>query len=253
MANQQPFLEILTAAFGTGEIKPYAISGGYFEILDCAYPVTVNLIGLHGELKGIMRNAEASFYLKGGDYHTITIESPQAQLVRFAFGTSEAGTRRTAGVVQVVDGGKARTLANAAFSGYVSQGPVAAQFAQVQLWNPVGSGKRVMVEQCTSGSAAATVLYYGINAAPLATLVINAPSKLSGGAASSAQMRQETNAAPAFATASALIAKLNPAGNETQWEPREPVVLLPGYGLVARCGLVNQDLFSSFEFYEETI
>jgi hypothetical protein len=47
---------------------------------------------------------------------------------------------RISGDVNVLDGGKSRSLNNSAFMASAFVGPVAAQFSRVQLWNPAGSG-----------------------------------------------------------------------------------------------------------------
>lgn len=251
MSNQQPFIEILTAAFATGEIKSYAISGGYFEILDCAYPVTVNLIGRHGELKGIMRNAEASFYLKGGDYQTITIESPQAQTVRFAFGTSEAGTRRTAGVVSVVDGGRARTSAQTAFMGGTTIAPGVGNYAVTQLWNPLGTGRNIIVSKVLAQISNADGITFYLQNASIGGAVIASASKLGGGVASVAEIRRIAAAAPGY-TGQLFGANL-PTSGFLDHAFSEPIVLPPGYGLTCIPSTTNNAGGASFEFYQETI
>lgn len=253
MANQQPFLEILTAAFGAGEIKPYAISGGYFEILDCVYPVTVNLIGLHGELKGIMRNAEASFFLKGGDYQTITIESAQAQSVRFAYGSSEAGTRRTAGIVQVVDGSRALVEAGTAFLGYVSAAAAAAMNSQVQLWNPAGSGKNLIVKSIFLTAATAFVVR-SANAA-LPTLGTDNPPKnklLGSPMAPVSEVRTRNNTAVMEGVILGPVVYVM-ANDSKGFTFNEPIIVPPGTGLNVAASTVNQTVAASYDFYEVKI
>lgn len=253
MTNKQPFLEILTAAFSTGEVKSYALVGGYFELIDCPYAVTVRLIGINGELKGIMRNAEASFYIRDSDFQTIEIESPQAQIIRFAFGSSEAGTRRTAGVVSVVDGGRARTQANQAFSMAAYQAPAGAgNNSHCQLWNPVGSGVSVVISNVSFSAATAGALTMAVTNVQQPTNIsaTRHQSKLSGGALAAAQVR---TGAPAGVPAIAFqLFQIN--ANLTLFNRfTEPVVLTPGYGLTIAHNTANTDLLFNAEWYEERI
>ncbi len=255
MSQKQTFLEILSAAFSAGEIKTYAFTGGYFELIDCPYPVTVTLIGLDGAIKGVMRNAEASFYLTRGDYQTITIESPQAQTLRFAYGSSEAGTRRTAGVVQVVDGGKARTLASNTYLASAASGAAAGLYSHCQIWNPIGSGKNIVIQQVimgivvSGGGAAAATLRP--TAAPIATLQASPQSKLINAATGVAQARAEQSAAPLGAAqlAGFSIQSLVPF----VYRMTEPVVLRPGSGLLMAVLQVNTSAELNAELYEEQV
>lgn len=110
-------LEIITAGFDAGETKQFALSGSYFEIIDATDPVDVFLLDRYGAQRGVMRQAEGSFHLRQSDFEQIQIVSATAQQIRFAYGSAEAGTRRTSGVVDVsnmpaVSGAMARLSAN---------------------------------------------------------------------------------------------------------------------------------------------
>ncbi|MDR7095532.1 hypothetical protein [Hydrogenophaga laconesensis] len=252
-----PFLEILTAAFSTGEHKSYAISGGYFEILDCSYPVTVKLIGLHGELRGIMRNAEASFYLKGGDYSTITIESPNAQVVRFAFGTSEAGTRRTSGVVQVVDSSKSRTIAGQAFIASFNVAAAVGVNHSTVLWNPPGSGKNIYIQRLRVSVTVAAVYGSGHITSLGTGLALNpsAPVHKRLGAPPSFECYQ-TAAGNFNGTAPSMNAVFTAslAANQVDvGDLYEPVLIEPGAGFRVFVASANVGLISGIELIEEAI
>jgi hypothetical protein len=101
MSSLQNFLEIVPVVFGAGESKLFHLGGAYFEIIDAPSPVDVVLTDKNGVQRGVMRNAEASFYIKNTDYDTVQLTSATAQTIRFAFGSSEAGTRRSTGSVTI--------------------------------------------------------------------------------------------------------------------------------------------------------
>lgn len=254
MTSNQAFLEIITAAFSAGELKPYAMSGGYFELIDCPYPVTVRLVGRNGELKAIMRNAEASFYIRDGDFQNIEIESARAQTIRFAFGTSEAGTRRTAGVVSVVDGGLARTIAGEAHAWATGAPAVAGQYAIGQLYNPPARTKNVLIKAFAvsipgSGAVAVYVNKTALGAPAAAQPVA---TKNQDGAAPVLQTRAGSVAAvtigpkyiryPTFAAAGTNIVTL-----------QEPVLLVPGAGLVFENITLAQQVNYDAEWVEQLI
>lgn len=100
--NDQNSLEIVPpVAFTAGETKEWAFSGSYFELIDCPDPVDVDLTDRNGSLRTRMRGAEASFYSKSVEFGRIVITSATAQTIKFAYGSGEAGTRRSTGSVTV--------------------------------------------------------------------------------------------------------------------------------------------------------
>lgn len=157
---------------------------------------------------------------------------------------------RVAGTVEVVDGGKARTIANQAFMGGTSIIANAAEYPYVQLFNNTTTKRVILKSVVLSTLATQQVALSGYSTA-ITTLVGGVQSKQVGGAASSAEMRVKSDAAifgnPAF---------VNP--NVTANVPfiytfQEPLVLLPGNGVVARAGTANSYLSVNFEFTEELI
>ncbi len=249
------FLEIITAAFATGETKVYAMAGEYFEIIDSVYPVDVRLVDRYGAQRGIMRNAENSYYIKAGDFDTIEITSASAQTVRFAFGSSEAGTRRTAGVVQVVDGSRALVQSGAAFIGYGDAQPVAAMNSQVQLWNPAGSGKNLIVKSLfvTADAVRIYAVRHGTVIMPNAVGTGNPRNKLLGSAAATvAQLRFRNDTA---VVEGALMGPLIyvVANDSKGFVFNEPIIVQPGNGLNVSVNNVNAGAFVTYDFFEVAI
>jgi len=158
---------------------------------------------------------------------------------------------RITGSVEVIDGGKNRTVANQAFMATTYCGGQAGNTAQIQLWNPALSGKRVIVARVTRGSATAGTVAVGITAVALVTKDKNAQSKLSGGAASVAELRVESKVGASGLAA--LTSNVVQAGVDLQFQFLEPVVLLPGYGLVLSASTLAADVLGAFEFFEEAI
>lgn len=168
------------------------------------------------------------------------------------FQPGTGGQVTVAGSVSIIDGGKARTLNNLSFLGQNSVAPVAAQFPQLQIWNPAGSGKNVILESMMFSSGSAQTLTAGSNTANLATGPGPCYSKKAGGANSSAVTYNQTSAGnPAgylAAMAMYLSANINQIINF-----KEPIVLPPGTGYCIVGQLANSNLLGSFEFNEEPV
>ncbi|MDZ7939267.1 MAG: hypothetical protein U5M53_13735 [Rhodoferax sp.] len=101
MNNRTNTLELVTVAFAAGESRLFALNGSYFELIDCPSPVNVILSDVNGSQRVRLMQGEASFYSKDVDFAVIQITSATTQVIRFAFGTGEAGTRRSTGSVTV--------------------------------------------------------------------------------------------------------------------------------------------------------
>lgn len=155
------------------------------------------------------------------------------------------------GVVQVVDGGKARTLNGSAMIGYGSSGPVAAAFSRVELWNPALSGKRFIVEAVTLvGSATAEGCYFYFTQTQLATLSGNGMSKRSS-IATAAQGQVRTDTTASGIPGNGLLTALIPTNQSFQYKFNEPVIVDPGYGLMGWSTAANDAMGIGFEWYEE--
>ncbi|WP_250479121.1 MULTISPECIES: hypothetical protein [unclassified Caballeronia] len=156
------------------------------------------------------------------------------------------------GVVQVVDGGKARTIAGGAFSVYGVAQAVASAYGRVQLWNPATNANRLVVENVTifTGSAGPQAAKVQFNAAKLASTLQAGISKRADGAASAALACYDTNAS--FAPdAGSLLALSAQASSSPGFKLAEPIVVPPGYGLLVWASGVNTLFGCSFEWYEE--
>lgn len=156
---------------------------------------------------------------------------------------------RITGTVDVVDGGKARTLGDAAMIGFSYQSAVAAKFAGCQLWNPAGSGKNAYVEQVSCYSAGGVAIGIAVlpSTAALATLGVGIVSKRLGGTASIMQARNESLAA-VTPGAFLLLDK-----SQKSYKFSEPIMLAPGYGLVLINQAAAEELGVTFEIFEEKL
>lgn len=249
-------ISIFTLPLAANEAREVAISGEYFELRNAVYPITlIELLDRSGGVVSRMDNPEQSDFVRPGRYETVRITNgPNAQTVKHFYGSGDAGSRRTSGIVEVVDGAKSRTLAGLVFLGYGYCPAVSAKFSYVQLWNPAASGRRLVLGQVTyaANQAASAIAHMGYMTVALASLSGNPKNKLLGGAVSAAEIRTENfTSAPGSVSMSDLY--MPGAVNQTL-KINEPIIINPGIGLIVELNaLPNVGLSTNFEFYEETI
>lgn len=160
---------------------------------------------------------------------------------------------RITGTVDVVDGGKARTRADAASVGYASQSGSAGVYSHVQLLNPATSGKNMYVGQ---------VSFYAIAGAtggvaivrwdtPLATLVGNAGRKRLAAALSPALLRVATDPTMLMMPSPGIMFAIDSGLKLAKFS--EPLLIEPGQGLVVVANNKGDGVGANFEFFEEAI
>lgn len=157
---------------------------------------------------------------------------------------------RLSGVVEVVDGEKSRTLAGGMFVGAATITSSPGQYARCQIWNPVGSGKNLIVSQMSMGVAGAQIVYLSMQATALLTnqTPTAAGNKLLGGALGVGECRVESVAAPLGSSFNQIYV---PSGQSYMWGIRGALVVPPGVGLLAVSAALNTTLTAGFEWFEE--
>lgn len=258
------FLEILTVPMAAGEVRNFMVSGAYFEVIDATSPIDVRLTDKFGAVRGAMRNAEASFYLRASEFDVIEITSAAAQVLRIAFGTAEAGTRRAAGTVAVsgivntLDNGINVTKNNRSFFGVVDHFASAGNLCVQGIWNPLGSGKNVIIEKIIVNGAAAGSQQF-VRAQLLTAIfgtLLTAPVSLLGNGfdSTTTQVRGiQTPTAPIGKN----IGSMGSSAGSTLLDFREfvfggKIVLPQGSGISINTIVVNSNLSSLYYFSEET-
>lgn len=211
---------------------------------------TITLRGLSSGLRITLKPGQA-FRLPAGQSETSWVLTNSANVATIIgsviVGDGDITDNRVTGSVEVIDGGKNRTNADSAFLAYGSQ-VAGTNIAHVQLWNPVGSGKNLMVSQISVSSPTAAIPQFGTNTTALATLGTNPRSKKNMVTPSVAQMRMQAAATALETSAMAFMLPNNQA-----YKFAEPITITPGYGLVIRQNTNNYDLVAGLEFYEEAV
>lgn len=246
-------IEIIGGQWAANETKTFMINGEYLEILEAQYPCDVMLMDKSGAQLSIMRSSEASFFSRPKEgFQAVQITSANAQSIRIFIGSGDAGTRRISSTVAVIDGGRARTIANAAFLSNAQIAGFAANYGHVQLFNPAASGKRAIVEAIGLYSVGACVIDITDTAVQLASLNAAPQAKLLGGVASAMENRSQANAAFLGPVNSMMTVGLQ-ATQQLFVKLAEPIIIPPGRALLVRDTTANQQFGAIFEYFEETI
>jgi hypothetical protein len=158
------------------------------------------------------------------------------------------------GVVSVVDGGKAATMADRAFVGSAMSGSVAGQFNMCMLHNPPGSGKNVVVQAVTYCLVSGTQFRMAIlSFVPAGGNQLRGQNKHAYGPQSNAIISGETAGASDIYTAVQFFNTKAPLATPYEKRFAEPVVLIPGKTLVAVPGTLAAECWVSFEFREDPL
>lgn len=217
---------------GTGKIRVRIDKGGYVDLLP-------------GQA---VRNVQFSQI-------TISDRSGAGNVGIVLAGAFDFQDDRISGTVDVVDGGRTRTVSGQAFTGYASQAStIAGQRAIIGLSNPAGSGVRLIVKASTVSSSVAAFVGLVAAAEGFGALVTKSKSKLIGGADGKTDVRTLQQAA--YTGSINQAGGFVPASTSLVLVFQEPFVLLPGQGLAWNsqdsAGTGGQ-MTASFETVEELI
>ena len=123
-------MELLTFTIKAGENKVFQRAGRYFEIIEAAGAINVELTGPSGERSDEMRGAVSGMYAEG-PYSAFEIENAAgvAQTVTLLITDGRGGSRRQPGNVRVIDQGADKTKAGTQFYGSASNAAAAGKLS----------------------------------------------------------------------------------------------------------------------------
>lgn len=154
---------------------------------------------------------------------------------------------RQAGAAEVVSGAYRTTREGIAYWGGTASAIGAADFSHVQLWNPAGSGRILVLETLQISVDSGSVALRRHTAA-LANLATAPANKFLGGAAGVGEVRHQANA-------SAIGTSFNGSvGASFGQSPinflNRPVIIPAGHGLIVSHNTVNINTRAMFEWLE---
>lgn len=259
-------MDTLPLTLAANEEREIGLTGEYFELRQSPNGLAmVELLDRSGGMRARLVNPLETDFVRpaGGGFETIRVTNGATpQTITIVYGSGDAGNRRSsgnvnvvgtvgvAGTVSVVDGGKSRTLANQVF-GWRSFQPAGAAgtYNWCMLWNPVGSGKRLVVKSYVSnvaGSAGICTANAGWTAGAIAGGSNQTKNKLAGGVASLAAVYQLQQAG-----APAGLVILGSAPQNVYVVEQEPIVIPPGFGFTMQPDNVAATSTFSAHYVEE--
>lgn len=159
---------------------------------------------------------------------------------------------RITGSVEVIDGERTRTLAGLMFAGSPYGGGTASTYANLQLWNPVASGKNLIVGALDFGTTTTGALNVCASNIMLSTAFgVPVANKRLGAAVGVGQLRTESRAAIETFPFGMLRNESTVANTPQKWSIRGAIVVPPGWGLNISCPNMNQVATANFEWFEE--
>lgn len=213
---------------GTGAIRVRASKGGYVDLLPG---------------QGV----------RGLDFESLTVadRSGANNAGVLIVGDFDFQDDRIAGTVDVVDGGRTRTIQGQAFMGYAGVTSAAGQYSTSQLWNPAGSGKRLVVEQIAINCDNSAPVVISNGTVQCLSKRTNGLSKRLGYANGKGECRYESRATRQV---DGYVAVFCQAGSTVNFKPTEPFVIEPGAGLeVFFSGAIVATVTASYEWFEEEL
>lgn len=261
-----------TLALAAGVPVDIHIGGAEFFLLDSAPSggITVDFFG-SGNLsrnERIESGIEGTWARVRDGFASLRLTSVAAQNVRFYVARGEVGVNRFSGSSDVTDRA-ARLLGIAnldpldarnflfgddevrggrSFIGTTQPGPVAAQVAIAQLFNPALSGKILYLERMLKVTSVADRLFVKSHNVALVALIMQGANKSIGGAAGVGAVRGGTVAAGAGATIGRTVQAVN-APYTHEFFP--PIRIPEGFGVHSESAAVNTAVDVTFEWREE--
>lgn len=164
-------------------------------------------------------------------------------------GNARVTSNKLQGVVQVVDGAKARSIGGVAFAGSAYQTGSAGSFSSIELWNNGVGSKNLIVNDIAvvGGAVSQTPIYFYLVANQLTTLAQpGRPKRVYGADSACGQIR--TQLTTQFINPLRLL--MAASGSSQSWRMTEPLIIPPSTGLVAQAS-IGIDVGASFDWWEE--
>lgn len=194
-------------------------------------------------------------------FSEVTLLSDTGQTVQVAVSDDQIDDSRLnlVGAVEVIDGGKVRTESGEAASGALYTIGASGQYCNIELMNPAGSGKNLVLKQFRVGAAGSmrvevhnTETAYSVAGPAYSTVKKDVRTTLSLAAAKMYQGNQVAaqSGTPSFP---AMMMGYVSGFSDFFWTFVEPVILGPGKGLLWAATSQNVSMSVSAEWFEEDI
>lgn len=229
---------------------PLHVVGSFYKIISCTGAVSIIRDG--GTSLGPINAGQGERDL---DFSSLRIveRTGSTNIGTILIADSTFVDDRMFGDVNVLDGGKSRSNAGLASMVTLGMNPTAGQYNNLQLWNPAGSGKRIVLEGVAANSSSPGLLYFGLSGVQLLTagVVLSNYNKNFDFTSSIATSRFEVSVSAMNVTY--FHAPFISANSSLQRKYTSPIIINPGRGYTICQRYVNADLTGEFEYYEEAL
>lgn len=211
-------------------------AGRFFRIIEASNgPVDV-LFFRNGIASGAANAVGAGYWTRPADlFSRIEITSASAQRVKIAIADGDGGydVVGVTGVVSVSDASFAKVVENRAFTAVTSAvGSSAGTLPVHSIWNPVGSGKKIVIRKASVMNAnASLVIIYGIASAQIVAGANPFPKSFLADGADSNFRVYSGNAGAVPVNKQYRIKTVNPNA-EFAFSPDFPVVVTEGKSFI---------------------
>lgn len=232
-----------------GESVQLLVHGSYFKVIS-----STGVMDVTGDSFGTIEGVLAGQGLRGYQFKRLTLRnrSGVGNVVRLLVADELFIDDRITGSVEVIDGGRNRSMVSAAFMGVGYSNAGAGLNAHVQLYNPPGSGKRLVVK---SVKVIAYVESWNADLRMLNSPLVgneSAPAcKMLGGASGVAQLRDQAHDSLLFSGGSLMTFGGASAGSSDAFRFEEPILIGPGSGIVVFLYQQGKALQVPIEWFEE--
>lgn len=244
--------KIYPFTIGAYEALPLMVQGSYFKILSAT-----GMVDVTGDTFGTVEALQAGQGLRGQDFRRLVVRdrSGGENMVRLLVSDDQFIDDRISGEVVVIEGNKGRSIAGKAFTATSLFGAAGAgNVNQTALYNPVGSGVRLVVNNIVAGTSQGGQLSISTGqGVPLG--VSSAPRKkdVSASAVNSVAVKYDAIATDAALGGTVVIALSLAAGQSMALPIQEPFIVREGGFLAVKTTAGSQDLIASVQFYEESV
>lgn len=234
---------------------PLQVTGRYVRVQSCTNSIGLNIdgigtLGTVGAGQGFMLRENQPVFQR----LLFTDSSGSANNVTIIIADSSFIDNTVLGSVSVVDGGKARTLANAAYVASLGVTSDATTGPAAYLRNPAGSGKNIIVKSIRVSFSTATS--YGVSWATGVTgadqSAISIVSKSNSGSFAG-KVNAHTTGAKAGTTQNSLATAILAANSVDAVTFAEPVVITQGNQIVIFGTSVSTTMLGVLECVEEAV
>ena len=236
-----------------GESIPLLVQGSFWKVLSATGQVEVTGDSF-GSIDAVMPGQGMRGYL----FQRLVIRdsSGAANVVRLLIADEQFIDDRITGEVAVIDGNKARSIAGGAMTWRLSARTANAAMRPLsQVWNPPGSGRRLIVDSMVIACEVQNEMFWGVTDVKLASIPASRISDVAGMVVPGTMAQVWVDELPIYPEGTVLAGGLMvQPWSSVRLRFERPFVIKPGTGFIVGPGLAGvQKTAGAIEFFEESI